>query len=190
MLNTRIGLRRMLAQSGDVLAHPQPRIFYNYSARGSDSDALTYVAIAAVLITVFEMLIGGGGSAMGLVLSVINELFGFYLFAGVIYFVAQQQNGRGTFQELAYTFALFYVPIQVIVAALTWLVLLTPLAAVLLPWFLVIRLVGFVAQAFYAQRAVKGVMGFRGNKEAWIAVGVGLVLLWVIQMVFAQMSNI
>jgi hypothetical protein len=190
MLNTRIGLRRMLAQSGDVLAHPQPRIFYNYSARGSDSDALTYVAIAAVLITVFELLIAGGGSAIGLVLSVINELFGFYLFAGVIYFVAQQQNGRGTFQELAYTFSLFYVPIQVIVAALTWLVLLTPLAGVLLPWFLVIRLAGFVAQAFYAQRAVKGVMGFRGNKEAWIAVGVGLVLLWVIQMVFAQMSSI
>ncbi len=46
MINTRISLQRMLNQSRDVLTHPQERIFYIYSARSSDSDALTYVAIA------------------------------------------------------------------------------------------------------------------------------------------------
>lgn len=188
MLNARIGLQRMLAQSRDVLTHPQPRTFYNFAARGSDSDALTYVAVAAFLTTVLEMLALGGGDALGLIRGVLNQLFGFYLFAGVIYFMGQQQGGRGTFQEIAYTFSLFYVPLQVLLWALVWLVVLSPLAVVVLPWFWLIPLIGLLAQAFYAQRAVKGVMGFRQEKEAWIAVGVGLVLLWVIQQALSRLA--
>ena len=161
MINTRISLQRMLNQSRDVLTHPQERIFYIYSARSSDSDALTYVAIAAFLTTLFEMLIAGGGSACGLVLSLINELFAFCLFAGVIYFIGQQRGGRGTFQDIAYTFALFYVPIQVLTWAIAWLAILTPIGNVLLPWLWLIQLAGYCAQAFYAHLAVKGVMGFR-----------------------------
>ena len=188
MLNARIGLQRMLAQSRDVLTHPQARTFYNYAARGSDSDALTYVAVAAFLTTLLEMLAVGGGSAIGLVRGVLDQLFGFYLFAGVIYFIGQQQGGRGTFQEVAYTFALFYVPLQVLLWALVWLAALSPLAPLVLPWLWLIRLLGLAAQAFYAQRAVKGVMGFRQEKEAWVAVAAGLVLLWVIQLALSRMA--
>jgi hypothetical protein len=178
----------MLAQSRDALIHPQPRTFYNFAARGSDSDALTYVAVAAFLTTVLEMLALGGGDALGLIRGVLNQLFGFYLFAGVIYFMGTQQGGRGTFQEIAYTFSLFYVPLQVLLWALVWLVVLSPLAVAALPWLWLAPLIGLLAQAFYAQRAVKGVMGFRQNKEAWIAVVVGLVLLWVIQQALSRLS--
>src|SRR5918911_1472684 len=123
MLSARISIQRMLAQSLDVLTHPQARLFYVYSARSSDSDALTYVAIAAFLTAIFSMLITGFGSATGLLWSIIDELFAFYIFAGVIYFIAKQRGGMGSFDMITYTFALFYVPIQVLTWAITWLII-------------------------------------------------------------------
>src|SRR5262249_52812357 len=155
-------------------------VFYHYAARSSSEDALTYTAVAALLIGLGNMLLLGGASATGLVLGVINQLFMFYLFAGAIHFVGAQRGGRGSFDEIAYTFALFYVPIQVLVSILTWLLVLLPLPGQLSFLFWAIPLVGRLAQAYYAQVAVKGVMGLRESREAWIAVGAGLLILLIV----------
>jgi hypothetical protein len=186
MLNARVRFQRLLAESRDVLAHPQPRVFYQYAARSSAEDALTYTAVAAFLIALGSMLLFGGGSAIGLVMGVINELFKFYLFAGAIHFIGTQRGGRGSFDEVAYTFALFYVPIRVIVAVLTWLLVLLPLGGQLSLLPLAISLAGILVQAYYAHVAVKGVMGLREGREAWVAVGVGLLILLVVNAIFSQ----
>ena len=186
MFNARIHLQRIIARSIDVLTHPQPRVFHAYGARSSGGDALTYVALAAFLTTLLTMLAFRSGSATGVLWSVMDELFAFYLFAGVIYLIGKQRGGLGSFDEIAYCFALFYVPIHVLSWVLFWLVLLTPLRPVLLPWLWMLQLASYAVQAFYAHVAVRGVMGFRQPCEAWVAVGAGLATLFIIHLAFAQ----
>jgi hypothetical protein len=185
MLNARIALQRMVSESFDVLVHPQPRIFRSYGARGSDGDALTYVALAAFITTLLDFVVFRSGSALTLAWSVIDKLFAFYIFAGVISFIGQQRGGLGNFTEIAYTFALFYVPIDILSWLIARLALLTPLGPVLLPWLWLIQIVAFVAQAYYAHIAIRGVMGLR-QKEAWIAVGAGILTLLIIRLAFSR----
>ncbi len=83
----------------------------------SDSDALTYVAIGSFLVVLLSMLVMGGGNPMDLVFGVVNQLFEFYIFAGITYFVGKQFGGIGTFEDITYTFSLFYVPILLLLAA-------------------------------------------------------------------------
>lgn len=185
MLNARIHLQSMAARSIDVLAHPQPRVFHAYGARSSGNDALTYVALAAFLTTLLSMLAFRSGSATGVLWSVLDELFAFYLFTGIIYLIGKQRGGLGSFDEIAYCFALFYAPIQVLSWALFWLVFLTPLRAALLPWLWLMQLASYGVQAYYAHVAVRGVMGFR-QREAWTAVVAGLVTLLIVHLAFTQ----
>lgn len=186
MLNTRIRLQRMASQSLDVLLHPESRVFHAYAARSSDSDALTYVAIAAFLTAILSMLAARGGSAIGLMWSIVDQLFAFYIFAGIIYFFGHQRGGIGNFEQIAYSFALFYVPIQVLVWLLTWLLVLTPVGLLFLPWLWLVQLVGYGAKAYYAHLAVKAVMGFRRAGDAWVAVGAGLVTLLIIELALSR----
>lgn len=76
------------------------------------------------------------------------------------------------------------MPINILVWLLTWLLVLTPDAPILLPWLWLVQLVGYAAKAYYAHLAVKGVMGFRRAGDAWVAVFAGLVTLFIIEMAF------
>lgn len=184
-MNAQLQIARMARQSADVLTHPNVRIFSYYSARASDSDALTYVAIGSFLVVLLSMLATRSGSAIGLVFGIVNQLFEFYIFSGIIYFIGKQFSGIGTFENITYTFSLFYVPILVIAG------LLTLVLALLWPDALVLSLISFLqlaAQAFFAYLAVQGALRLRRKREAALTVGIGLVTLWVIQMVLSQSS--
>jgi hypothetical protein len=184
-MNAQLQIARMARQSADVLAHPNVRTFSYYSARASDSDALTYVAIGSFLIVLLSMLATRGGSAIGLVFGIVNQLFEFYVFSGITYFIGKQFGGIGTFENVTYTFSLFYVPILV----LAWLIKLV--VALLLADVMVLSLISFLqlaAQAFFAYLAVQGALRLRRKRDAALTVGIGLITLWVIQMVFSQSS--
>lgn len=187
-MNAQVRLTRMVRASADVLVHPQSRLFRSYAARGSDSDALTYVAIAAFATIILQMLSARGGSAIGLLSGVVNQLFNFYIFAGVAYFVSKQQGGLGNFEEVAYAFALFYVPVTILIWLLFWLALLLPFGGALLPWLWLVSPLGLLAQVFYGVRAVRGVMNFRSNKEPLTAVVLAILALWVLQLAFSGAS--
>lgn len=182
-MNAQVRLGQMLRQSMDVLLHPSIHTFRRYAVRASDSDALTYVAVAAFIVTLLGAIASGGGmNVIGLLFAIINALFGFYLFAGIMYFIARQFGGSGEFITVVYLFALFYAPILV----LTWLVLVAvrfiPGAAIA---SLPIYFLGFVLQAFYAYQAIQAGMYLRRKRDALIAVLVGLVVLWVIERILS-----
>lgn len=182
-MNAQARLGQMLRQSMDVLLHPAISTFRRYAVRASDSDALTYVAVAAFIVTLLGVAGSGGGmGVIGLLLAIINTLFGFYLFAGVMYFIAKQFGGSGEFITVVYLFALFYAPILI----LTWLLLV---AARFVPGAAVVSLplyfLGFALQAFYAYQAIQAGMYLRRRRDALIAVLVGLVVLWVIERILS-----
>ncbi len=117
----------------------------------------------------------------------VNQLFEFYIFAGITYFVGKQFGGIGTFQDITYTFSLFYVPILLI----SWLLILALVLTGIAPASL-LSLVSFLqlaAQAFFAYQAVQGALRVRRKRDALLTVGIALITLWVIQMAFSQASG-
>lgn len=185
-MNTQLQLGRIIRQSADVMLHPSVRTFNYYAARASDSDALTYVAIGALLQTVLSLLAGGGGSAMNLVISVVNQLFQFYLFAGLVYFFGKQFAGIGNFESVTYAFALFYVPILVLSWLLIWVMFLLQLYS----WLLIPLILQVLAQGIYAYQAIQAVLYIRRKRDAALSVVIGMIMLWVVQMALSRLSTI
>ncbi|KAB8145579.1 hypothetical protein F8S13_00380 [Chloroflexia bacterium SDU3-3] len=172
-------IRQMPAKSWDVLRHPRPHVFAAHARHVSDGnmDAPAYLAIAIIIPLVFSAILYGLIDPLGMLRALIQQMFAFYIFTGVIFFFAQQQGALGSFAALAYGFALFYVPIEL----LQWL--LAMLGALLpAPWWagLAIVVVAYLAKAWFAQVAVRGIMGVRRPGEAWAAVGAGLVTIIIL----------
>jgi hypothetical protein len=188
-MNALARLSRMLRQSVDVMLHPTVRAFNYYGARALDSDTLLYVTVGVVLIGLVNNLVVGSVDIIGLAYAVVNQLFQFYLFAGLTYFVGRQFGGMGSFPTVAYTFVLFYVPIAVLAAALIWALILLPISLPSLgplSWLQLIRLVELAALAFYAYQAVQAALYIRRPRDAALTVLIGLAALWLIQLIFRQ----
>lgn len=184
-MNTQVRIGDMLRQSLDVILHPSIYAFRRYAPRSSDSDALTYVAIAAFLVAIVSAFFFGGGGLIGVLYAVLNNLFGFYIFAGIMYFVAKQFGGGGDFITVAYLFSLFYVPILLITWAVSLALVFAPGVAGTFVW---VQLLGLVAQAFYAYLAIQAAMYIRRKRDALIAVAIGFVVLWVVQQILGGLA--
>jgi hypothetical protein len=182
-MNVLTQLSRMLRQSADAMIHPSVRTFNYYGARASDSETLLYVTVGATLVGLLNNLIFGNLDVIGLAYAVVNQLFQFYIFAGIAYFVGRQFGGMGGFQTVAYTFALFYVPILVLFAALIWALILLPIS---LPPLRVVPLVQLAALAFYAYQAVQAALYIRRPRDAALTVLISLAALLLIQLFFRQ----
>jgi hypothetical protein len=180
-MNAQLQLSRMARQSADVMIHPSVRTFSYYGARSSDSEALLYVTVAAVLVGLLGMIIARSLNVIGLAYEVVNQLFEFYIFAGVIYFVGKQFGGIGSFTTVAYTFALFYVPIMLLAWLLTLALAFLRVGLPLLPW---VSLLELIAQAFFAYPAAQAAMYLRRPRDAALTVAIGLAVLWLIHLVF------
>ena len=73
-------------------------------------------------------------SAIGQFVSrLVQTLLGFAVFTGLVYFIGKNLfKGTGTYPEVAYTFALFYVPISVVSAVIGIIPILGALVAFIL----------------------------------------------------------
>jgi hypothetical protein len=182
-MNAQLQLSRMARQSADVIAHPSVRTFNYYGARASDSQALLYVTVAAVLIGLVGMVVARSFDVIGLAYGVVNQLFDFYIFAGVVYLVGRQFGGIGSFTAVAYTFALFYVPILLLAWVLTLALALLRFGSPLLP--LAIDVLELAAQAYFAYLAVQAALYLRRPRDAALTVAIGLAVLWLIHLVFS-----
>ncbi len=182
-MNVLTQLSRMLRQSADVMIHPNVRTFNYYSVRALDSEALLYVTVGATLVGLLNTFVVGNFDLIGLAYAILNQLFQFYLFAGIAYFVGRQFGGMGSFPTVAYTFALFYVPLMVLISVLILALLL--LRVSLLPLW-VLPLVQLVALAFYAYQAVQAALYLRRPRDAALTVLISLAALWLIQFIFRQ----
>ena len=115
---TKAQITDMFTQSTAVLARPNPSTFEHFERRGGLTQAMIFVMVAAVI----SALIGAFFAPMH-DMSFFGQLFGrllgipaqFLIFTGAVYLIGRNLfKGTGTFDEVAYSFALFYVPLSII----------------------------------------------------------------------------
>jgi hypothetical protein len=94
---------------------------------------------------------------------VIMALVGFFAFTYLVHFIAKQQGGTGTLDEVAYSFALFWAPLAVVSAV----------ATMLLGWALgtVIAMAQFAASVYFAYLAIQSSMNFTDSSKIWTTLG-------------------
>lgn len=173
-------LSEMVNSSVVVLTKPSVATFERYERRGNLQSALFYVGVAAIVSALIAMvggLIGGAlsdtGSALGGGLrsglgSLLSTFVSFLLFSFTAFYVGQTQGGTGSLDEVAYSFALFIVPIQILTAVLGLVLTITIIGICLLPF---LAIAGIVAYVFYAWLAVQSSMNLVDTTRTLITLG-------------------
>ncbi|PYE53557.1 YIP1 family protein [Deinococcus yavapaiensis] len=175
-------LGTMMQQSAYVLARPSVDSFERFERSGGAPQAFTYVAVVALVAGVFALLFNLGNAPFWAFLERSLVLVaGFATFAGVAYAFGRTQGGTGTFNEVAYTLSLSYVPIALLVTAGTIVLTIIPILGwVLIPVWL---LLGWVAQAFYAYVGLQGSLNLRGSSNVVIVMAVSALAAWFVQLI-------
>ena len=112
-------LQDMLTQSTAVLTQPSPQTFERFERRGGLNQALLYVVVAALVSAVIAAFFGIFHSGVNPLTQFFSRLIiiplQFFAFTGLVYFIGRSLfRGTGTYPEVAYTFALFYVPLSIV----------------------------------------------------------------------------
>jgi hypothetical protein len=123
-------MSEMVAQSRDVITNPSVATFERYEKRGNIGTAGVYVlgaaVVAGILAFLAALLPGPPGNPIGVLIGgVAGALLNFVLFTGLVYYLGRNVGaGTGSWDEVAYSFALFAAPLAVISGLLTFLVAL------------------------------------------------------------------
>ena len=188
----------MVAQSRDIMANPSVPAFERYEKRGSLGSAAIYVGIAAVAAGVLGLVAsffpgppepGFGGFLGGL----LGALVQFFVFTGLVFFLGKSvAGGSGSWDEVAYTFALFTAPLIVlgallslVVAAFAWIPLLGGLIGIAA---LLVSLAMLVLQIYYGYLAVQSSMNIRDQGRAILVLVLSFIGsaigLWILSAIF------
>ncbi len=115
-----VNLNGMLQQSIEVITRPSVATFERHERSGAMRDALVYVLVAAVISAVVAFLfallpfhhVSAGGQ---FVQRLITVPLTFFAFVYAVYLIGKNFfQGTGRIDEVAYTFALFFVPISIV----------------------------------------------------------------------------
>lgn len=128
-----VSLQDMFAQSTAVITQPSVTTFERYEKRGGLQSALIYVMVAAVVSALIAALFSFFHSDVTFFGQLFSRLITipvqFLIFTGAVYLIGGSLfKGTGTYPEVAYTFALFFVPLSIIgtiigiIPILGWLV--------------------------------------------------------------------
>ncbi|GGO32477.1 YIP1 family protein [Deinococcus humi] len=128
-----VNLQDMFAQSTAVITQPSVATFERYEKRGSIQSAFIYVMVAAVVSALIAALFSFFHSDVTFFGQLFSRLITipvqFLIFTGAVYLIGGSLfKGTGTYAEVAYTFALFFVPLSIIgtiigiIPILGWLV--------------------------------------------------------------------
>lgn len=170
---TESSISNMISQSRDVLTKRDVATFESYENRGGLQQALIYMAIAAGITG----LLGLSGGIRGLITGVLSTLIGFLVFTYLIYFIGKQFGGSGTFDQVAYTFSLFYAPLSVVFAALTLVLLITLIGIFLIP---LVGIIAIIANIYFAYIAVQSSMNMTDNGKIWLTLILAGVGTWLV----------
>lgn len=128
---TQAQIQDMFGQSLAVLSQPSPVTFERFERRGGLNQALIFVLVAALVSGVISALFAPlhGLSMIGqFITPLISIPVSFLVFTAAVYFIGNNLfKGTGTYNEVAYSFALFYVPLSIlgtligIIPVLGWL---------------------------------------------------------------------
>ncbi|NTW02552.1 MAG: hypothetical protein HGA19_14950 [Oscillochloris sp.] len=112
-MTRQVSLPEMVAQSRDVISNPSVGTFERYEHQGTIANAAIYVGIAAVISGLLGLISGFGGLISG----ILNALVLFFVFTGLVFYIGKSiASGTGTWDEVAYTFSLFWAPLAVVSA--------------------------------------------------------------------------
>ncbi len=173
-------LSEMVNSSIVVLTKPSVSTFEMYERRGNLTNALMYVGIVAIISAVIGLL-GGITGAIGAFLGVIVN---FLIFTGAVFYIGKSQGGTGTFDEVAYSFALFMAPLSFLGQVLTILLTITIVGICLLPLLAIALIVAYV---YFGYLAVQSSMNLTDRTKVWLTLGGAAVLSWVAQFVIGRL---
>lgn len=178
-----VNFSEMINQSIKVLTQPRIETFEQFEKHGGQREALTYVAVAAVLAGVVAFIVGiftgPVGAIIALVGALVAPLLSFFIFAFVVNWMGKRQGGTGTQDEVFYTCALYTAPIL----AVTGIVGNIPLLNCV---FAPISLILGLYQIYLGYLATRASMNLDQNK-AIITVVVAIIAQWI---VFAVIGGI
>ena len=150
----------MMSQSRTVLTQPSVATFERFERAGSLADAVIYVALAAAITGVFGLAEGLGGFVRNVVATVV----GFLIFVYLVQWLAERRGGSGTLDEVAYTFALFWAPLSVLVSLVTLLLVLTIVGVLLVP---LVAIGGLVLNVWFAYMATQASTNLGAGGSTW-----------------------
>jgi hypothetical protein len=193
-------LTEMMAQSRDVITNPSVGTFERYEKRGSIATAGVYVLVAAILAGLLNfvtaLITPGGGSPLGLFVGgVAGALLNFLLFTGLVYYLGKSMaNGTGSWDEVAYSFALFSAPLAVVSGLLTlvmallgWIPVLGALVGVAGAAGLIVVL---LAQIYFGYLGVQSSMNIFDQGKAILVLVLAAVGTIVGQIVLSMLGSV
>ncbi len=184
-------LAEMVAQSRDVITHPSVETFERYEKRGSLGTAGVYVLAAALIAGILAFLTvllpGTPGNPFSVFIGgVVGALVNFVIFTAMVYYLGKSlANGTGTWDEVAYSFALFVAPLAVVSGALTFVVALLGGLPVL-GWLIGLAgaagaIIVLVAQAYFGFLAVQSSMNITDTGKALLVLVLSVIGTIVVQ---------
>jgi len=174
-----VSIPEMFGQSIEVITKPSVATFERYEDRGQLTQALIYVAITAAVAGVFGLAGGLGGFIGG----IVNTMIGFLAFTGLVYTIGKSQGGTGTFDQVAYTFSLFWVPISVAVAVIAFILTITLIGILLLP---LLALAAIVLNVFFGYLAVQSSMNLTQSSKIWTTLVGAAIGAWIVSAVVGR----
>ncbi|ADV65695.1 YIP1 family protein [Deinococcus maricopensis] len=165
----------MLNQSLAVLSRPSVATFERFERSGGLREAYTYVLIAALVGAVISGFFGIFHQDVNPLVQffsrLISVLIGFGVFTGAVHLIGRNFfRGTGTYPEVAYTYALFYVPLSIIGSVIGVIPILGWLALFLIA----------ILNVFFGWLAVQSSMNIRDQVQAGITLLLSGVAYWMV----------
>jgi hypothetical protein len=173
----------MINSSVAVVTRPSVATFEMFERRGNLTNALIYVALGAVVTGLLGAIASPMGVIGGIITGVISTIVSFLVFTYAVFFIGKSQGGTGTYDEVAYTFSLFSVPLAVIGAVVGVIGRVLPLLGCIVG--LPISLVLLAAQIYFGYLAVQSSMNLRESGKAIITLVVAAILTFIVGLVIA-----
>ncbi|WP_129632055.1 YIP1 family protein [Candidatus Oscillochloris fontis] len=191
MSNPQVSIPEMINQSRDIITNPSVETFERYERHGNTTSAAIYVGIAAII----SGILGLSGGIGGLLSSALGALIGFFIFTGMVFYIGRNiAEGTGTWDEVAYTFALFVAPLTLVAALLklvVWILGAIPLLGGLFILLgALVTLLILLVQAYFAYIAVQSSMNIHDQSKAIITLGLAVVGTFIVQFVIAVIFGI
>lgn len=172
----------MLRQSVVVLSRPSVQSFERYERGGTSREAFSYVLIAAVVSAVIAAIFAPFHREVTFFGQLITRLIlvplSFGVFTGAVYYIGRSFfGGSGTYPEVAYTFALFFVPLSIVSSIIG----IIPILGWLVSFIITILMI------YFGWLAVQSSMNIRDGGKAAIALIISGIAYFLVQTLIASL---
>ncbi len=171
----------MINSSIVVVTKPSVSTFEMYERRGNLTSALIYVGLGAIVTAILGAIASPAGIVGGILGGLISTILGFVIFTYAVFFIGKSQGGTGNYDEVAYTFSLFTVPLAVVGAVVGLIGRVLPLLGCLVG--LPIGLALLAAQIYFGYLAVQSSMNLRDSGKAIITLVVAAILSFIVTLI-------